>query len=502
VNGTRYYFAVTAYNFNPTLGITPSTLETPLSIISVTPQSPSPGTRFAAHHGDTVGNVVHVTAPGLVPSDGVVTAVVVNPARCTGHNYSVAFDTSRSTVTWKLKDMTIGTQLIANQTNQSGNDYYPFADGLQVIVTGPGGGMKSWSIPSGTRRFSPVGGGRFGLEGFSTGHDPDAPQNRDFGTIGMGVNFEFSGIATSLELPGYHTVLLKLAAVDSSTLWDPNIPPSDPNFSRSYRYVRRSEFPPAKPEFGPWIRNTSGSIAYQDFVYGVPFSAWDMDVNPPLRLAVGHMENNAAGGHLDGRYWPDTTDVDNSDSTGPMEFCFIFASAYASTPDPSFMTHLANSRLPLMWVMTCTRPGNDSWSAGDEFRVVANHVNWPGNTFSFTSPSNTVGDKAIARADVSLLNVFPNPYYGVNPAELSKYSRFVTFSHLPRKAIIRIFNVGGVMVRRIDRDNQSQFEQWDLKNDAGLPVGSGMYFAYIEMPDLGVTKVLKLAIVQETQILN
>jgi hypothetical protein len=70
------------------------------------------------------------------------------------------------------------------------------------------------------------------------------------------------------------------------------------------------------------------------------------------------------------------------------------------------------------------------------------------------------------------------------------------------RATIRIFNLAGVMVRRIDKESSSQFERWDLANSSGLPVGSGLYIAHIEMPDQGATKILKLAIVQEQQILD
>ncbi len=58
------------------------------------------------------------------------------------------------------------------------------------------------------------------------------------------------------------------------------------------------------------------------------------------------------------------------------------------------------------------------------------------------------------------------------------------------------------MVRTINRESDSQFEQWDLKNDNALPVGSGLYIAYIEMPDVQATKILKIAVVQEQQILD
>jgi hypothetical protein len=119
------------------------------------------------------------------------------------------------------------------------------------------------------------------------------------------------------------------------------------------------------------------------------------------------------------------------------------------------------------------------------------------------SPTPAIIDNvAIAKGDVQQINVFPNPYYGVNPQETSKYVRFVTFSHLPQRATIRIFNLAGVMVRKIDRLSSSQFEQWDLKNQDGLPVGSGLYIVHIDMPDLGTTKILKVAIVQEQQILD
>ncbi|MDP4176475.1 MAG: T9SS type A sorting domain-containing protein, partial [Bacteroidota bacterium] len=118
------------------------------------------------------------------------------------------------------------------------------------------------------------------------------------------------------------------------------------------------------------------------------------------------------------------------------------------------------------------------------------------------TPPVTSGNTAYALEDVKMINVFPNPYYGVNPQEINKYQRFVTFSHLPQTATIRIFNVAGQLVRTIARDNSaSQFERWDLNNENGLPVGSGMYIAHIDMGPLG-SKILKLAVIQEQQVLD
>jgi len=111
--------------------------------------------------------------------------------------------------------------------------------------------------------------------------------------------------------------------------------------------------------------------------------------------------------------------------------------------------------------------------------------------------------------EVNRIKVFPNPYYGLNRAETDRVTRFVTFSHLPDKAVIRIFNLAGILVRTLRKDdpaNSNQFLRWDLQNEHGLPVASGIYIAYLELQDatgsdLG-TKTIKIAIIQEQQFLR
>jgi hypothetical protein len=139
---------------------------------------------------------------------------------------------------------------------------------------------------------------------------------------------------------------------------------------------------------------------------------------------------------------------------------------------------------------------------GTVFRIRATIPNSPNDFYTFTAPHALIKDNDLARDQVNQINVFPNPYYGVNSEELNKYNRFVTFSHLPEKATIRIFNLAGVLVKTIEKSSQDQFQRWDLANQSGLPVASGLYIVYIDMPDLGTTKILKVAIVQEQQILD
>ena len=58
------------------------------------------------------------------------------------------------------------------------------------------------------------------------------------------------------------------------------------------------------------------------------------------------------------------------------------------------------------------------------------------------------------------------------------------------------------MVRTLMKDSADQFFTWNLDNDNNLPVASGLYIAHVDMPDAGVEKVLKIAIVQEQQFLE
>ena len=139
------------------------------------------------------------------------------------------------------------------------------------------------------------------------------------------------------------------------------------------------------------------------------------------------------------------------------------------------------------------------YTAGDEITFVyANPIQQGVDTWSFASPANT--SSTVEQSDIDLISVYPNPYYGLHALETSRSDKYVSFNHLPEKATIRVFTLGGTMVREINKNDTSQFATWDLGNQYGYPVASGIYIVYVET-DFG-TKVLKLAVVQETQVLK
>jgi hypothetical protein len=95
------------------------------------------------------------------------------------------------------------------------------------------------------------------------------------------------------------------------------------------------------------------------------------------------------------------------------------------------------------------------------------------------------------------INVFPNPYYGRTINELFNNDRYVTFTYLPQRAIFRIFNLAGHLVRKFEKDSPERMFKWNLKNDNNITLASGLYIAHIELPDFGKVKILKLAIIQQ-----
>lgn len=495
-NGQEYYYAVVAYAYNPSPLLPFHVLRSPFIILRAVPQSPVPGVRLTSKAGDEI-ETVHESGSG----DGSVMVTVIDPTSLTGHDYKVIFDdTDPMDVTWSLIDVTASNKVVlSGQKNQSGDDDYLTPDGIQVKVVGPPAGMKEWLIPSGTRRFSWAGGFYgLGLEGFSSS-DPTA-YDMDNGTIGMAEHFAFGGIGTNLSVTDYHTVLLKLAPIDPVAGWDPLTTPTSENISKGYRYLRAASSPPADPSFAPWIINAVAGYPYQDFNYSVPFSAWDMETDPPTRLAVGFLENNVAGASVDGIYMPPNPDGDNSIN---REFMFIFNTPYSETPDPNLQVNISgNSDLPLMWVGTQNRRTDVPWADGDQFEIVANHVSTSADVFTFSTTAPT-SDASLAKTDVEKINVFPNPYYGYQYREIAPNNKYVTFSHLPANATIRIFDISGVLVKTINHiPSKGQFDTWNLQNDNNYPVASGIYVVYIDMPDLGTTKVLKLAVIQEQQMLK
>ncbi|MCK5572237.1 MAG: T9SS type A sorting domain-containing protein, partial [Bacteroidetes bacterium] len=137
---------------------------------------------------------------------------------------------------------------------------------------------------------------------------------------------------------------------------------------------------------------------------------------------------------------------------------------------------------------------NALWQDGDRIIATPNYVLVGGRTFDVTTEP-VVSSTELASAQISKINVVPNPYFGRNASENNQFNRFVTFTHLPQVATIRVITITGELVRTIQHNDNSSLERWDLRNENALPVASGVYIVHIEIPDAG-NRILKLAIIQ------
>ncbi|MEE9443540.1 MAG: hypothetical protein V3V99_12825 [candidate division Zixibacteria bacterium] len=493
---TEYFFRVTAFSFSYIFDDQPVPnqdrfLESQ-TVLRVFPQSPTAGTLFGAEGNDTL-EVTH-TGGG----DGSVLPIVTDPWLLTGDTYEVTFedDALLGETVWHLVNVTTGDTLQMGQLNQTGDHFYLPVEGMLIKVLGPTPGVKpgsaGWEIPNGTRRFTWAS-ADFGFEGFG-------------GALGWAGPGDVWGGHDPVDPSTIPAVLLKLAAVDENGVFDP----ADENVSYAYRYGRGFGDPPALPEFAPFMIN-GGSYGFQDFEKSCPLSAWNMDVDPPERLAVGYLENNAALAVLDGKYWPrdhnqygiggPAEGSSNIDGGGPREWLWIFNAPYSETPVAEYQLNAIDDPMPIMYWATWNRHGTSGlvFEDGDEFLIIPARVNTPSDVFTFTSLVTTVAKSESALDDIKAV---PNPFYLFGGYDPSPGIKQIAFHHLPGACTIKIFNLGGDLLRTIDKDDPSTaIAYWDVLTENNLPVASGIYIYVVEAEGYG-TKIGKMAVFVEAEVLK
>lgn len=515
VNGTTYYFAVTSYAVNTDPIAKPTNLESAAQVLQIVPQTPNPGF-VAAAYGDTVKGVTHTNSAGGL-SDGNIFPMVVNPTQLTGGTYKVVFIGTPPNQTWSLVRSLGGRTdtLAKNQTDQSASDLSPVIDGIQWRVVGAPNDFKKFIVTAnGSGALNPPDMGTFAFNG------------NGFPTLdGLAADGVNDRPSSKQQVGGGHW---GIATGDGST------------HDASYAYFLTRTARGTGPGVGgnwPWIIpndyelrfTAAGGKAEMAFTTGtmvdVPFELWNIGVNTPTNTAddfrmipwvndangdeafsIIAVDHAVSGGDNDPEtdwiYWMEPTDK-TPGHAGYDQWA-------AETPqNDTYTGHEDMARMVLVnWnggsISDATFPANMNQQipeTGTIIRILTTKPNQPADVFT-VSPKPYQYNSTAAQADIAKVNVYPNPYIGFNPLEANKYQRFVTFTHLPNKVIFRVFNLSGVLVRTLQKQDNSQFYEWDLRNEDGFPIAAGMYVVYIDMPDLGKTKILKLGVIMEQQYID
>jgi len=106
-------------------------------------------------------------------------------------------------------------------------------------------------------------------------------------------------------------------------------------------------------------------------------------------------------------------------------------------------------------------------------------------------------------AETSLMEdvlVVPNPYYAFSKYEKSQLQTLVKITNLPQKARIRIYTLNGTLVRTYDKENNEPNQDWDLKNQNGVPIASGLYIIHVDGFELGETVLKFFAVMPEIDL--
>lgn len=274
---------------------------------------------------------------------------------------------------------------------------------------------------------------------------------------------------------------------------------------------------------------------YGEGFVDVPFQVWVKDsvYGEERQLAVGFIEKSAklTGGNPDGNWHPGT-DVRYSlegiivfdapyDPEGRQiiytggvfgnDHAWADLKGYQFPPGATDVTDeekriAASPLFNAMYVIgfNALTPSS-TFTPGDIFRVpVVAYPFTDDDRYIFsTRKGGELSDEE--KQDIfEKVNVFPNPLFAYNPA--TSYNRthspdepFVTFSNLPEAVTIKIYTVSGSLIRTLTEDDKqegasSPFLRWDLKNQNGSRVASGMYLAIVTAPGFG-EKLLKFGVI-------
>jgi hypothetical protein len=113
------------------------------------------------------------------------------------------------------------------------------------------------------------------------------------------------------------------------------------------------------------------------------------------------------------------------------------------------------------------------------------------------------GQRQVLESYMDSIYVTPNPYYGMSRGyESTQLDTRVKFVNLPKNCKIKVFSMDGTLIRSLNKDDETTYLEWDLKNAANIPIASGMYLIHVRDEVYNIEKTLKFLCIQRPVDVN
>ncbi len=475
VNFRKYYFAITTYAYDETAA--QRVIESSPNTLKVVPGVPGVGSELYTDHLDVL-EVEHPSGN----ADAYFFPIIIDPYKLNNHNYELSFiNVNDSVKKWILTDLNTGvvtkddtifpvTEDYLNIFTQNGNLEAPeffinseITDGFILVSED-----ATFIIP--------------------TTYD-QAIEIVDIDTV------------TQIVFQGFHP-----GSVDGT--WTSfletrtDIPPDPLNGKPDVAKLRQD----LELHF---TENGSVGIFFNRLLtvidtIRVPFELWTAEDNPrQINVAVYSIGSNEK---------PLFERAPGTASGYQLRMNVNFIPVYEGYDEAAILAHSyhwAADSDKMGWMLYFNKNSTfykdkTVWENGNIFRLTFIDPIVPGHdVYTFTANGLLPTDKNQTNAQLKAINVFPNPFFGQYPKE-NPQGRKVYFSHLGiGKTTIRIFTISGNFVAKIVKVIESENTpdsqaEWDLRNQLGNPVASGMYLAHLTVEDSNGKKIgeriLKLAI--------
>ncbi len=237
-------------------------------------------------------------------------------------------------------------------------------------------------------------------------------------------------------------------------------------------------------------------------IVSLPFRVWDKTGGTPRQLKIGILESFALGTQADfvNGKWDGKADAKEVLLISYDDYDANLAMPADSNHLDTYMTYLfRNNSVTGNFMIAWEGIGDTTAFVEGSTLTLKTTAFGPEDKYTlsgFTSEATYYEENK--KSSFEKLTIYPNPYMGDNYQEVSSNERFVSLLNVPRKATIRVYNLAGELVRKLEKDDASSLFRWDLKNSTGLFVASGVYLIHIDAPGVG-SKVLKFALVQRQE---